>query len=156
MIQINQNQSSQNNQGQQRPISQIRPVKRRSRRFFLTSFLFAIFIIFLTWFILSCISSRLAWKAVFLDSNQVYFGRFLDIPFASKITLHDVHYLKPLIDDVNSTTTAAEGDLTVLSIVGDVHGPKDKMTINKDHILYYQELRTDSTLYLGLNQGTAK
>ncbi len=68
--------------------------RKKSRRFFLSSFIFAVVIIVGTWWILSVVSSRLAWKAVFLDTNQIYFARFVDIPFASTITLHDVHYMK--------------------------------------------------------------
>lgn len=85
--QSNSNQHNQGGQGSQsgaqsqnRQSQILRVPKKRSRRFFLTSFLFAILIIGGTWWILSCVSSRLAWKAVFLDSNQVYFGRFIDIP----------------------------------------------------------------------------
>lgn len=142
-----------------------RPVlKKKSRRFFLTSFLFAVVIIGATWWILSLVSSRLAWKAVFLDSNQVYFGRFTNIPFTSSIKLHDVHYLKPVTTNTGDSNTAntsgtsspepapAQGDLSVLSVINDVHGPEDVMVINKDHILYYQKLRPNSTLFRGLSE----
>jgi hypothetical protein len=121
----------------------------------LSSFIFAILIIGLTWFVLSTVSSRLTWKAVFLDSNQVYFGRFSYVPFLSTITLHDVHYLRPFSDtdiQTGTTTEKVEGDLSVLSILGDVHSPKDSMVISKDHILYYQEIRPDSVLFRGLSE----
>lgn len=148
---------TQNNSQQPRTNSNTRsqPIKKRSKRFFLTSFLFAVFIIGLTWWILSTVSSRLTWKAVFLDSNQVYFGRFNYVPFLSTVTLHDVHYLRPLTDadiQTGTSTEKIEGDLSVLSILGDVHSPKDSMIINKNHILYYQEIRPDSVLFRGLSE----
>ncbi len=143
--------ASQNRQGQ---ISRI--PRKRSRRFFLTSFLFAILIIGGTWWILSCVSSRLTWKAVFLDSNQVYFGRFIDIPFSSNITIHDVHYIKKDSDDANSTSTEEKPDISVLSVFGDLHSPEDTMKINKSHILYYQKIRPESVLFRGLSESVKK
>ena len=117
-----------------------------SRRVFRSAWL-AIIVILLTWFVLSLISSRLAWKAVFLDSNQVYFGRFISIPFASTVTVHDTHYLKP---DAEKKEGQAASDLVILPVENDIHGPTSKIYINKDHVLYYQKLKPGTTLYKGL------
>jgi hypothetical protein len=121
------------------------PKKRRTVKHIVLPLL----ILVVVWSILSFISSCFAWKAVFLDSNQVYFGRFVYLPFTSTVKLHDVHYLKP-----GSVTTEAGAlpDLVVLPVEDDAHGPTSKMTITKSHILYYQKLQPGTTLYTGLKQ----
>lgn len=133
-------------------IQSVQP-KRKSRRFFTSSVIFALLIIFATWWLLSVVSSRLAWKVIFLDSNQVYFGRFIDIPFVSSITLHDVHYVETSVRTPEiGQTIDVKPDITVLPISNSPHSPKDSMVVRKDHIRYYQSLRPDSVLYKGLNE----
>jgi hypothetical protein len=78
-----------------------------------------------------------SWKAVFLDNNQVYFGKFVNIPFSSNIKLKSVHYLK---------STATSTDFIVASIKEDVHQPKDWMAISRKHVLLYEELDGNSSL----------
>lgn len=105
------------------------------------------------WIILSLVSSRLAWRAVFLESGQVYFGRFTYVPFSSTVTLHDAHYLKPGSDQADASGVP---NLTILPVSGDVHGPVSTMTITKSHILYYQGLRKGTVLYKGLEAGLGR
>lgn len=101
------------------------------------------------WLILSFISSCMAWKAVFLDSNQVFFGRFASVPFRSTIKVHNAHYLKP------NTEKPADGkpaDMEVASVEDDAHGPESAITVMKSHVLYYQKLRPGTPLYTGLKK----
>lgn len=109
-----------------------------------------IVILAIVWFVLSCVSSRLAWKAVFLDSNQVYFGRFSYIPFKSTITLHDAHYLKS--DTAAPAAPGTAPTMTIMSVEADAHAPTSKIVIEKSHMLYYQELRPGTSMYEGLSK----
>ncbi len=98
---------------------------------------YAVLILLILWWLITLIAHMNAWKAVFLDNDQVYFGKFINIPFTPNIALKKVYYLK---------STATSTDFIVTSIKDDVHQPKDSMKISKSHILYSEELRTDSSL----------
>ena len=87
----------------------------------------------------SIISSYFEWKAVFMDNGQVYFGKFINIPLVETIALRNVYYIQNGGGENNQ-------DVVVVKMRDAVHGPKNKMIINKDHILYWQELRSDSML----------
>lgn len=105
-------------------------------------FLLLIIVSALWWGIVS-VSSMNSWKAVFIDNDQVYFGKGFVIPFSSHMTLRHVYYIQ------NNT----EGQTTVVKpLTDDVHGPHNRLSINRDHILYIQELRKDSPLGQGLTQ----
>jgi hypothetical protein len=152
MIQMNNmiKRDSQSNQSESQVKSQstVRVVKRHS---FKSSLLGGIGIILLLWAILNIFSSWFAWKAVFLDNNQVFFGKFINIPFTSKIVLRQTHYIKTDTIGDESQAAVASTDAIIAPLQDMVHGPRSTRIINKDHVLYYEVLRTDTTLVKGLN-----
>lgn len=75
-----------------------------------------------------------AYQAVFLGNDQIYFGHLKNMG-SGYVLLTDVYYVK--IDE-NSV-----GQLVKLGQI-EPHGPKDEMVINKDHILFWENLRLDS------------
>lgn len=103
------------------------------------------------------------WHAVFLTNGQVYFGQ-LSNPDAQYATLKDVYYLQlqqvqtpPVqaqIDPNNPDVGAQVVDapvpqppqLTLIKFGTELHGPEDYMQLNRDHILFWEELRDDSSV----------
>lgn len=102
------------------------------------------------------------WHAVFLTNGQVYFGQLSD-PDAQYATLNDVYYLQvqqtqaatptaPPVDPNNPDAQAQVVDapqptpprLTLIKFGTELHGPKDFMRLNRDHILFWEELKPDS------------
>jgi|SRR3989344_4562953 len=77
-----------------------------------------------------------AYQAVFLTNDQIYFGHLKNID-SDYLILSDVYYVK--IDD------SGAGQLVKLGAI-EPHGPKDKMVINKDQILFWENIRLDSTV----------
>jgi len=77
--------------------------------------------------------------AVFLSNNQVYFG----VQTGSSgdfIHLEKVYYIqitKPL------EAPAAE-NLQLIRLGTELHGPENKMSINRNHIIFTEPLRSDS------------
>ncbi len=127
----------------------IKVIKKHSLRL---TVLYAVALIIILWCILSLFSSWYSWKAVFLSNNQVFFGKFINIPFSSKIVLKKVHYIK---SDTPSGITGAVGegrDMVIVPLGDMLHGPKDTRVILKEHILYYEQLRPETTLVKGLNE----
>jgi hypothetical protein len=83
------------------------------------------------------------WRAVFLTNNQVYFGRFVDVPFWPTVTLKNIYYLQ-----VSQPLQPGEGqgqpELKIVKLGQEIHGPDDMMVIPKSQILFWENLRETS------------
>jgi len=97
-----------------------------------------------------------AYSAVFLTNKQVYFGRLEDEKSQYPV-LKDVYYLKvqqaiqpPEVDDdgktVKKANLAPQQEVKLIKLGNEMHGPKDEIQLNKDHILYVESLKTDSKI----------
>jgi len=94
------------------------------------------------------ISGSDAYQAVFLDNNQVYFGKLKgnDRAYA---TLTDIFYLQvaqPLQPSEPAT------NVNLIKLGSELHGPADEMQINRDHILFIETLRDDSQVVKAIKQ----
>lgn len=96
------------------------------------------------------------WQAVFLSNGQVYFGK-LKGENSNYPTLEDVYYLQVQKVPIQPAQAAnnTEGvqpaqktqDQMILVKFGtELHRPMDKMFINKDHILMYEDLSEASSV----------
>ncbi len=77
-----------------------------------------------------------AYQAIFLTNDQIYFGHLKNIN-SDYLILSDVYYVK--IND------SGAGQLVKLGKI-EPHGPKDKMIINQDQVLYWENLNPDSAV----------
>ena len=75
-----------------------------------------------------------AYQAIFLTNDQTYFGRLKNIN-SSFLLLSDVYYVK--------LNTEGTGQMIKLGAI-EPHGPKDTMIINKDQVLFWENLKFDS------------
>ncbi|OGL78089.1 hypothetical protein A3J43_04195 [Candidatus Uhrbacteria bacterium RIFCSPHIGHO2_12_FULL_54_23] len=96
------------------------------------------------------------WQAVFLSNGQVYFGHLGD-EGSQYATLEEVYYLQvqqPLQQATGTTTGQvigvqqpnAQQQLVLIKFGTELHGPEDRMVINRDHILFWEDLKPDSTV----------
>lgn len=108
----------------------------------------AVIVIFWVW---SFIASGLAWRAIFLTNNQVYFGHFWDTPFASTITLHDVYYLQ--VQSGQDLTGGDESAMKLVKLGNEIHGPTDEMVIPIQQVLFWETLRSNSAIVTTINNG---
>src|SRR3989338_2052517 len=76
------------------------------------------------------------YQAVFLTNNQTYFGRLKSIS-SDYLILLDVYYVK--IDDNGA------GQLVKLGSI-EPHEPENKMIINRDQILFWENIKFDSSV----------
>lgn len=91
------------------------------------------------------------WQAVFLVNGQVYFGKVKALG-SKTLTLNDIYYLqvvtKPLQQTQQGTAAAATDqqnqELTLIKLGSEIHGPSDRMVINRDQIILTEKLKTDS------------
>lgn len=85
-----------------------------------------------------------SYEAVFLSNGQVYFGKVSNLG-SFLVKLSDVYYLiqkQPLQGQEAKTTEQPE--FTLIKLGGELHGPKDEMVLNRDQILFIEELKKDS------------
>lgn len=78
------------------------------------------------------------WQAVFLENNQVYFGKLTD-DGRTYVTLTDVYYLRTAGD-----LSGESGKINLIKLGGELHGPEDTLHIPKDKILYWEDLQSSS------------
>lgn len=74
------------------------------------------------------------YQAIFLTNDQIYFGHLRNIS-PEYLILSEVYYVK-----INED---GDGQLVKLG-AGEPHGPQDKMIINHDQVLFWENLKFDS------------
>ena len=86
--------------------------------------------------------------AIFLDNSQVYFGQLEDRD-GDFYRLEDVFYLdsRPNPQDVQAAASTS-----IVKLGNEAHGPKDYMDINRDHVLFIEEMKPDSKVVQAIAQ----
>ena len=87
------------------------------------------------------------YQAVFLTNNQVYFGKLHDKDDKYPV-LTDIYYLRvtqPL------QPSQPNPNVSLVKLGDELHGPKDKMEINRDQILFIEDLKPDSQVVRAIN-----
>jgi hypothetical protein len=90
------------------------------------------------------------YQAVFFTNGQVYFGKLK--PFNNEyMQLTDIYYLQTQASSSDSTdsknpqkTSTDQNDVQLIKLGDEIHGPEDQMTLSKDQVLFYENLKTDS------------
>lgn len=89
-----------------------------------------------------------AYHAVFLSNGQVYFGK-VSHPSSQYVTLQEVFYLQvqttlqPKDEDAEGEQTK-QSEVKLVKLGQELHGPNDRMDINRDHVLFIEELKPES------------
>ena len=97
------------------------------------------------------------YQAVFLSNGQVYFGKLSGMT-ASYATLEDIYYLQvttpPAADgsQLNQQQAAAQQQLSLVKLGQELHGPVDEMKINRDQILFYEDMKDDGKVMQAIRE----
>jgi len=99
--------------------------------------------------------SKSEWQAIFLDNGQVYFGK-VEGELANPVVLKDIYYLQvvqPLQQVGEGQTPApAQPQLSLVKLGNELHGPMDEMRINREHVLFVEDLKPDSKVVDAIHQ----
>ena len=73
------------------------------------------------------------YQAIFLNSSdsQAYFAKITSIS-NKDITIEDIYYIR-----------GDKKEISLAKLGSEIHGPKDKMYINRDHVLFIENLKSD-------------
>lgn len=81
------------------------------------------------------------YQAVFLNNGQVYFGK-LRVVTAKYYDLQNIFYLNTQSQEADGKETTSNS--FVLKKLGcEVHGPSDRMVINRDQVTFWENLKDD-------------
>lgn len=92
------------------------------------------------------------YQAIFLTNGQVYFGKVSDVQ-KEFLTLKDIYYLQVVQPPLQGQGTpeaqgqnaaAQQPQISLVKLGNELHGPTDEMKINRDQVLFYEDLKTDS------------
>lgn len=85
-------------------------------------------------------------QAVFFTNGQVYFGK-LSVVNKDYMRLTNVWYLQAKNSqnktDPQAATAQDASDVELIKLGAEIHGPTDEMVINRDQVLFYENLKTD-------------
>lgn len=89
-------------------------------------------------------SSHKDYQAVFLTNGQLYFGK-LSHENSGTVVLKDIFYLRAQkqVQPVPEGETAPPPQVQIVKLGGELHGPTDRMEINRSSILYIEDLKED-------------
>jgi hypothetical protein len=90
------------------------------------------------------------YQAVFLNNGEVYFGK-IQSHAGSYLELTDIYYVQvaPVLqqgqeDKNNNDNKQQQNQISLVKLGGELHGPMDRMMMNKNMITYIEDLKDDS------------
>lgn len=104
------------------------------------------------------------YQAVFLTNGQVYFGK-LSKPSSDYVNLEDIYYLQiqqsteqPSSERpaVQPSSDEQQSQVSLTKLGKELHGPEDKMFIARDQILFWENLKNDSTVSKAIKENESK
>jgi len=85
-------------------------------------------------------------QAVFLTNGQVYFGNLTKVD-NSYVKLTNIFYLQVSSSGsqpaAQPAASAAQQQVSLAKLGGELHGPEDSMYISRSQVLFYENLKTD-------------
>ena len=102
-------------------------------------------------------ATRTVWSAVFLGDNEVFFGHLKDVS-STEIDLTNVYYLQKSTPAASGTsTTQPPASLSITGLVANqIQCPTDFLRLNRNAVLYWQDLQDSSYVVTQLNQLVGK
>jgi len=93
------------------------------------------------------LANKSDWQAIFLSDGEVYFGRLVSQD-KYELVLQNIFYLQNPAglqqgkDNINKQT----GDVAIIKLGNELHGPMDEMRINWQHVLFVEDLKNSSKI----------
>lgn len=93
------------------------------------------------------------WQAVFLSNGQVYFGKLEGLS-GNFVKLEEIYYLQ-LAQAPQPSEKKDEKQQPQVSLVklgNELHGPEDRMTINRNQILFVEDMKPESKVVQAIDR----
>lgn len=89
------------------------------------------------------------YQAVFLTNGQVYFGKLTSMD-AKNVVIEDIYYLQ--VEGQIQPERGQQPKLSLVKLGNELHGPFDKMVINRDQVLFWENLKDDGRVVSAIKQ----
>lgn len=95
----------------------------------------------------SVFSVKTEWQAVFLSDREVYFGKIVGAN-TEVVTISNVYYLQDIgaLQQGENNLNQQKGEIKLIKLGNEIHGPLDEMQINKSQIMFVENLKDDSKM----------
>jgi len=97
------------------------------------------------------------YSAVFLTNGQVYFGKIYSV--GDSVDLRNIYYLQVNSTSSNlqsgSASSTASPDISLVKLGNELHGPNDRMLINRQQVLFTESGKNDSKVVTAINNSLA-
>lgn len=92
-------------------------------------------------------------QAVFLTNGQVYFG-YAKNEKSDPVVLSDVYYLQQVSNSLQTDTTkdTQTPKINLIKLGSELHGPKDVLRINREQILFIEDMKSDSKVSQAISE----
>jgi hypothetical protein len=94
------------------------------------------------------------YQAVFLSNGQVYFGKMSGAT-DTYVTLKDVYYLQvtnPPLQGSKESTQGQQPQVSLVKLGNELHAPIDEMKINRDQVLFYEDMKDNGRVMEAIAQ----
>lgn len=91
------------------------------------------------------------YQAVFLNGGQVYFGK-INALNDRYIDLSDIYYLNTNDQNGQSASQSTQPNLSLVKLGCELHGPRDQMVINREQVMFWENLKNDSKVSTAIKQ----
>lgn len=96
------------------------------------------------------------YQAVFLNGGQVYFGKVRELN-KQYVTLDSIYYLRVNEqaaegEKTNQQTTNSNQQISLAKLGCELHGPEDKMVINREQVTFWENLKDDGQVAKAIAQ----
>ncbi|MFH1838556.1 MAG: hypothetical protein ABH808_03645 [Candidatus Kuenenbacteria bacterium] len=105
-------------------------------------------------------SAQGEWQGVFLTNGQVYFGHVVK-ENTNEVVLNNIYYLqvKQVLQksqDPKNPESQTQQSISLIKLGEELHGPKDLMRINRNHVLFIEDLKKDGKVVQAIAEYEAK
>lgn len=92
------------------------------------------------------------YQAVFLNGGQVYFGNIKELN-NKYLRVNNIYYLR-VNQQVQPDANAAQNanDVSLVKLGCELHGPQDAMVINRDQIVFWENLKDDGQVLKAIGE----
>lgn len=87
------------------------------------------------------------YQAIFLTNGQVYFGKLSDVD-NGYVNIKDVYYLQvqQAVQPADTKSSTEQPKVSLTKLGNELHGPTDEMHISRTQVLFWENLKGDSTV----------
>ena len=94
--------------------------------------------------------NKASWQAIFLTNDQTYFGQVVS-ENSDSVVIKNIYYLQDIIN-LHQGAEQIPKDFSLIKLGNEVHGPYDEMRINREHILFVEDLTEDAKIVEAINK----